>query len=339
MKPELGTGTPVDMEDWEKLEVAILAESYFIDDMLAYFKHTIVGQQSLLNCLLIGLLGNGHILLEGLPGLAKTLAVKMLAQTLKAQFSRIQFTPDILPADILGTTIYNMHTNLFSVKKGPVFSNFVLADEINRAPGKVQSALLEVMQEHQVTLGDVTYPLELPFMVLATQNPIDQSGTYELPEAQMDRFMLKVLIDYPTFEEERIIIRRNSAEPVATPSTFSIEHILSIQALVKKIFIDTKIEDYILKLVFCTRYPEKYGLAHLKPYIKFGSSPRGSINLTMAARAQAFIQKRAFVVPEDIRAVVYDVLRHRIGLTYNAVAENITTDDIIQQILQTIPQP
>jgi MoxR-like ATPase len=327
------------VNEWEEVKNEVEVESAFVDDLLSYLRQTIVGQEALLERLLVGLLGNGHILLEGLPGLAKTLAIKTLAQAADAQFSRIQFTPDILPADILGTMVYNMHTNEFSVKKGPIFANFVLADEINRAPEKVQSALLEVMQEHQVTIGDSTYTLQEPFMVLATQNPVDQSGTYELPEAQIDRFMLKVLISYPTLDEERLIIRRNISPPAPGPAAFTVERILYAQSLVKKIYLDNKIEDYILNLVFCTRYPERYQLGNLKLYIKFGSSPRGSINLAIASRAYAFIKKRAFVTPEDVKAVVFDILRHRIGLTYAAIADNITTDYILQEIIKAVPAP
>lgn len=303
-------------------------------------RQTIVGQEDMLDKLLVGLFGNGHLLLEGVPGLAKTLAVKALALAIQAQFTRIQFTPDLLPADILGTMIFNLHTNEFSVKKGPVFSNFVLADEINRAPEKVQSALLEVMQERQVTIGGITYPLTPPFLVLATQNPIEQGGTYELPEAQIDRFMLKVLISYPALEEERIIVRKNLAPTPAEPiDSFPLASILRAQELVKRIYIDAKVEDYILSLVFCTRFPQRYSLAHLQPLIRFGSSPRGSINLALAARAYAFLQRRAYVTPEDVRYVAFDVLRHRIGLTYAARAENMTSDTILQEILKHVPTP
>jgi MoxR-like ATPase len=327
------------VSDWQELELEITRESEFLDELLTILKLTIIGQEVLLERLVIGLLGNGHILLEGMPGLAKTLAVKTLAQAINALFSRIQFTPDILPADILGTMIYNIQTNEFTIKKGPVFANFVLADEINRAPEKVQSALLEVMQEQQVTIGNTTHKLHSPFMVLATQNPIDQAGTYELPEAQMDRFMLKVIISYPTRDEERLINRMNTMEnKVASPS-IAIAHILKMQELVSKIFIDEKVEDYILDIVLSTRWPEKYGLVHLKPYLKFGSSPRGGINLTLAARAFAFLKKRAFVIPADVYAVAPDVLRHRIGLNYAAMAEGITADYILQDILNGITAP
>jgi len=327
-------------ETWETLETEILEGNLFADELIVYLKHTIIGQESLLRSLLIGLFGNGHILLEGVPGLAKTLAVKTLAQSIHAKFNRIQFTPDILPGDVLGTMIYNIQTNEFNIKKGPVFANFILADEINRAPEKVQSALLEVMQEYQVTIGSKTYPLEMPFLVMATQNPIDQNGTYELPEAQMDRFMLKVIITYPSLEEERLVMQNNvKLAPTESISNFNINKILHIQSLIKRIFIDKKIEDYILDIIFCTRFPENYQIADLKPLIKFGSSPRGSINLALASRVQAFLNKRSFVIPEDVRAVVYDVLRHRIGLTYAAKAESITADDVLKQIIKAIPMP
>ena len=324
---------------WEAFETEIVVAGEFADNLLVFLKKTIVGQEALLDRILIGLLANGHILLEGLPGLAKTLVVKSLAQTINAKFSRIQFTPDILPADILGTMIYNMANNEFTVKKGPIFANFILADEINRAPEKVQSALLEVMQEYQTTIGNTTYPVEPPFMVLATQNPIEQNGTYELPEAQMDRFMMKVIVTYPLFEEERIIIRRNAQDDNVAESFITPDEIIRIQLLVKNIHIDVKVEDYILKIIFCTRFPEQYSLPHLKPYIRFGSSPRGTINLAKAARAHAFLKKRAFVIPEDIKAVVFDVLRHRIGLTYTALAEHIDADNILNQIIAAIPMP
>lgn len=323
----------------EIFEAEVIEATGVADNLLAYLKETIIGQEVLLERLLIGLLANGHILLEGLPGLAKTLAVKSLAQAISAKFNRIQFTPDILPADILGTMIYNINNNEFNVKKGPIFANFILADEINRAPEKVQSALLEVMQEHQVTIGNTTHYLESPFMVLATQNPIDQNGTYELPEAQMDRFMMKVVITYPSLEEERIIIRKNIEQELILDSSFTISQIHKLQAVVKKIHIDSKIEDYILNIIFCTRFPDNYSLSHLKSYIRFGSSPRGSINLARAARAYALLKKRTFVIPEDIKAIVFDVLRHRIGLTYSAIAENVTADIILKQILDAIPMP
>ena len=325
---------------WDQLELEIIEESLEVERLRTMLKQTIVGQDDLLEKLLVGLFGNGHILLEGVPGLAKTLTVKALAQAVSAHFSRIQFTPDLLPADILGTMIFNLHTNDFSVKRGPIFSNFVLADEINRAPEKVQSALLEVMQEHQVTIGGTTYPLAPPFLVLATQNPIEQGGTYELPEAQLDRFMLKVVISYPSLEEERLIVRMNLKDELPPhPNPFSLERILQAQELVKRIYINEKIEDYILNLVFCTRFPQRYSLGHLQPFIRFGSSPRGSINLALAARAYAFLQKRAYVTPDDVRQVAFDVLRHRVGLTYAARAENMTSDTILQEIIDSVPAP
>jgi MoxR-like ATPase len=330
----------VETSTWDQLEGEIEEESLLVERLRATLQQTIVGQADLLDKLLVGLFGAGHILLEGVPGLAKTLTVKALAQAIGAQFARIQFTPDLLPADILGTMIFNLHTNEFSVKKGPIFANFVLADEINRAPEKVQSALLEVMQEQQVTIGGSTYPLAPPFLVLATQNPIDQGGTYELPEAQLDRFMLKVLITYPSLEEERLIMRKNlAAGQPAAPAPFPLENILRAQQLVKRIYIDDKVENYMLNLVFCTRFPARYALGHLQPLIRFGSSPRGSINLALAARAYAFLQKRAYVVPDDVRQVALDVLRHRVGLTYAARAENLTADTILQEIIQCIPAP
>jgi MoxR-like ATPase len=326
-------------KDWKNFEAQITKESGLLDDLLDIMKQTIIGQEKLLEKLVIGLLGNGHILLEGMPGLAKTLAAKTLSQAVNAKFSRIQFTPDILPADILGTMIYNIQTNKFTIKKGPIFSNFVLADEINRAPEKVQSALLEVMQEHQVTIGNRTHKLEDPFMVLATQNPIDQAGTYELPEAQMDRFMFKIIINYPTKDEERLINRMDFSSLSELTKTIPTESILKMQALVPKIYINEKVEEYILDIILCTRWPERYGLAHLKPYIKFGSSPRGGLNLTLASRAHAFLNKKAYVLPSDVYALAPDVLRHRIGLTYVALAEGITTDYIMQEILKGIPEP
>jgi MoxR-like ATPase len=329
-----------DTAEWQQFELDVKQQSGLLDELLAIMKLTIVGQEKLLESLVVCLLGNGHVLLEGMPGLAKTLAAKTLSQAINAKFSRIQFTPDILPADILGTMIYNIQTNKFSIKKGPIFSNFVLADEINRAPEKVQSALLEVMQEHQVTIGNKTHKLPPPFMVLATQNPIDQAGTYELPEAQMDRFMLKIIINYPTKDEERIINRMISGHFAKTESaSIPTENILHMQSLIPKIFVNEKVEDYILDIILCTRWPDKYGLNHLKPYIKFGSSPRGGLNLTAAARAHAFIKKRAYVLPSDVYAMVPDVLRHRMGLNYAALAEGITSDYILEEILKGIPEP
>jgi MoxR-like ATPase len=285
-------------------------------------------------------LGRGHILLEGVPGLAKTLAINTLSKAVKADFSRIQFTPDLLPADVVGTMIYNIKENDFSIKKGPIFANFVLADEINRAPAKVQSALLEAMQEKQVTIGDTTFPLKQPFLVMATQNPVEQEGTYPLPEAQVDRFMLKTVIDYPSIEDEQLIVRSNlmanqqTIKPVVTT-----KQIITAQETVRSVYMDEKIEKYILDLVFATRYPERYGLKKIKPLISFGASPRGSINLATAAKCHAFLKHRGYVIPEDVRAIVYDVLRHRIGLTYEAEAENITTEDLISQIINEVEVP
>ncbi|MEP3569114.1 MAG: MoxR family ATPase, partial [Flavobacteriaceae bacterium] len=301
---------------------------------------SIVGQKHMVERLLIGLLGQGHILLEGVPGLAKTLAINTLAKAVKGAFSRIQFTPDLLPADVVGTMIYNMKENDFSIKKGPIFANFVLADEINRAPAKVQSALLEAMQEKQVTIGDETFKLDAPFLVMATQNPVEQEGTYPLPEAQVDRFMLKTVIDYPKLNEEQLIMRQNlsgSNEPIKPVVT--LKQILSAQRAVREVYMDEKIEKYILDLIFATRYPEKYNLESLKPLISFGASPRGSINLANASKCYAFIKRRGYVVPEDVRAVVHDVLRHRIGITYEAEAENITSEEIINKIVNEVEVP
>lgn len=300
----------------------------------------IVGQKYMINRLIIGLLSNGHVLLEGVPGLAKTLAIKTLAEALDGEFSRIQFTPDLLPADVLGTLIYNMKENDFSIKKGPIFANFILADEINRSPAKVQSALLEAMQEKQVTIGDETFKLKEPFLVLATQNPIDQEGTYPLPEAQVDRFMLKCVVSYPDFEQERTILRQNiSGEKHEVKKIITLEKIFEARELVKEIYMDEKIESYILNVIFATRYPEKYNMPNLKPYILFGSSPRGSISMALAAKANAFLNQRGFVVPEDVKSVAKDVLRHRVGITYEAEAENITSEDIIDQILSSVKAP
>jgi len=290
--------------------------------------------------LLIGLLAQGHILLEGVPGLAKTLAIKSMASAINGKFARIQFTPDLLPADVLGTMMYNPQAHEFSVRKGPIFANFILADEINRAPAKVQSALLEAMQERQVTIGDTTYPLQEPFLVLATQNPIEQEGTYELPEAQVDRFMLKVVITYPQKEEERAIIRQNlQAIPTKINAVVSTDEILEARQLVREIYMDEKIEQYILDIVFATRFPDQYKLAHLKNWISFGASPRASISLALAAKAYAFIKRRGYVIPEDIRAVCTDVMRHRIGVTYEAEAENKTSVDILHEILNAVEVP
>ena len=315
-------------------------EATFIDVLKFEINKVIVGQDKMIDRLLIGLLGKGHILLEGVPGLAKTLAINTLAKAFNAKFSRIQFTPDLLPADVIGTLIYNMQENKFEVKKGPIFANLVLADEINRAPAKVQSALLEAMQERQVTIGEKTYQLEEPFLVMATQNPVEQEGTYPLPEAQVDRFMLKTIIDYPSQKEELEIMRRNLQGNInQVQAVTSVSQILKARDIVKNIYIDPKIEQYILDLVFATRYPEQYGLEDLKPLIHFGGSPRASINLAIASKAFAFINKRGFVIPEDVRAMVHDVLRHRIGLTYEAEAENMTSENIINKIVNTVEVP
>lgn len=333
------------MEDTSTIDIKsinekIEKESAFVDLLTLEMNKVIVGQKHMVERLLIGLLGQGHILLEGVPGLAKTLAINTLAQAVDGSFSRIQFTPDLLPADVVGTLIYNMKQNDFSIKKGPIFANFVLADEINRAPAKVQSALLEAMQEKQVTIGDETFILDKPFLVMATQNPVEQEGTYPLPEAQVDRFMLKTVIDYPKMDEEQLIIRANlkgAFEKVN--SVVSIQQILNAQKAVREVYMDEKIEKYILDIVFATRFPEKYNLADLKPLISFGASPRGSINLAIAAKCYAFIKRRGYVIPEDVRAIVHDVLRHRIGITYEAEAENITSEDIINKIVNEIEVP
>jgi len=320
----------------EKIE----KESAFVDLVNLEMNKVIVGQKYMIERLLIGLLGNGHILLEGVPGLAKTLAINTLSKTVKGSFSRIQFTPDLLPADVIGTMIYNMKENDFSIKKGPIFANFVLADEINRAPAKVQSALLEAMQEHQVTIGDTTFKLPEPFLVMATQNPIEQEGTYPLPEAQVDRFMLKTVIDYPKLDEEQLIMRNNlKGNFEKVNEVVSLKEILNARNAVQEVYMDEKIEKYILNIVFATRYPDEYRLPDLNPLISFGASPRGSINLAMAAKCYAFIKRRGYVIPEDVRAVVHDVLRHRIGITYEAEAENITSVDIINKIVNEIEVP
>jgi MoxR-like ATPase len=318
----------------------IAQESAFIDLLILEMDKAIVGQRTMIERLLIGLLGRGHILLEGVPGLAKTLAINTLSKAVKGSFSRIQFTPDLLPADVIGTLIYNVKENDFSIKRGPVFANFILADEINRAPAKVQSALLEAMQERQVTIGDETFPLDEPFLVMATQNPVEQEGTYPLPEAQVDRFMLKTIIDYPKMTEEQLIIRQNlmGKLPEVKP-VVSLKQILSAQKTVREVYMDEKIEKYILDIVFATRYPEKYQLGDLKPLLSFGASPRGSINLAVAAKCYAFIKRRGYVVPEDVRAIVHDVLRHRIGITYEAEAENVTTEEIINRVVNQIEVP
>ena len=328
---------PVDIKAInEKIE----KESAFVDLLTLEINKVIIGQKEMVERLLIGLLGRGHILLEGVPGLAKTLAINTLSQAVKGQFSRIQFTPDLLPADVIGTMIYNVKENDFTIKKGPVFANFVLADEINRAPAKVQSALLEAMQEKQVTIGDTTFKLPVPFLVMATQNPVEQEGTYPLPEAQVDRFMLKTIIDYPKLEEEQIIVRSNlNNVQDKIKSVVTTKQIEVAQATVREIYMDEKIEKYILDLVFATRYPERYNLSSIKPLISFGASPRGSINLATAAKCHAFLKHRGYVIPEDVRAIIYDVLRHRIGLTYEAEAENVTTEDLISQIINEVEVP
>ena len=326
--------------DIKSINEKIEKESAFVDLLTFEMNKVIVGQKHMIERLLIGLLGRGHILLEGVPGLAKTLAINTLSKAIDASFSRIQFTPDLLPADVIGTLIYNIKENDFSIKKGPIFANFVLADEINRAPAKVQSALLEAMQEKQVTIGDETFILEKPFLVMATQNPVEQEETYPLPEAQVDRFMLKTVIDYPKLDEEQLIVRANlkgaydKVNPVVSP-----KQILSAQEAVREVYMDEKIEKYILDIIFATRYPEKYNLTDLKPLISFGASPRGSINLATAAKCYAFIKRRGYVIPEDVRAVVHDVLRHRIGITYEAEAENVTSEDIINKIVNEIEVP
>ena len=326
--------------DIKSLNEKIEKESAFVDLLQIELGKVIVGQQQMIERLLIGLLAQGHILLEGVPGLAKTLAINSLSKSIKASFSRVQFTPDLLPADVIGTMIYNIKENDFSIKKGPVFANFVLADEINRAPAKVQSALLEAMQERQVTIGDESFALKPPFLVMATQNPVEQEGTYPLPEAQVDRFMLKVIIDYPNKTDEQQIVRAqvsgatNAIKPVVTTA-----QVIKAQKAAREVYMDEKIEKYIIDLIFATRYPEQYGLEDLKPLISFGASPRGSINLTTAAKCYAFIKRRGYVVPEDVRAVVHDVLRHRIGITYEAEAENITSEDIINRIVNVVEVP
>lgn len=326
--------------DIKELNEKVKAESAFVDDIAREMKNVIVGQQHLAESLLIGLLADGHVLLEGVPGLAKTLAIKTLSDTIESKFSRIQFTPDLLPADLLGTMIYSQRNEEFTIKKGPIFANFILADEINRAPAKVQSALLEAMQERQVTIGETTYKLDEPFLVLATQNPIEQEGTYPLPEAQVDRFMLKIVITYPQREEEKLIIRQNinNIRPFAKPVAKS-KNILLARKVVKEIYLDENIEKYIVDLVFATRFPADYKLDQLKSFINFGASPRASINLALAAKAHAFINRRGYVIPDDVKAVCLDVMRHRIGLTYEAEAENITSEIIINEILNKVEVP
>ena len=320
----------------EKIE----RESAFVDLLMMEMNKVIVGQKHMVERLLIGLLGNGHILLEGVPGLAKTLAINTLSKAVQGKFSRIQFTPDLLPADVIGTMIYNVKVNDFTIKKGPIFANFVLADEINRAPAKVQSALLEAMQERQITIGDTTFKLEEPFLVMATQNPIEQEGTYPLPEAQIDRFMLKTVINYPKLEEEQLIMRQHLNDSYGSINAVaSIDQIIRARKAVREVYMDEKIEKYILDIIFATRFPEKYNLPDLKGLISFGASPRGSINLALASKCYAFIKRRGYVIPEDVRAVVHDVLRHRIGVTYEAEAESITSEDIINKIVNEVEVP
>ena len=326
--------------DIRELNERIGRQSAFVTNLTTGMDQIIVGQKHLVESLLIGLLSDGHVLLEGVPGLAKTLAIKTLASLIDAQYSRVQFTPDLLPADVIGTMVYSQKDESFQVKKGPIFANFVLADEINRAPAKVQSALLEAMQERQVTIGKQTFPLPEPFLVLATQNPIEQEGTYPLPEAQVDRFMLKVVIDYPKLEEEKLIIRQNiNGEKFNVKPILKADEILEARKVVRQVYLDEKIERYIVDIVFATRYPEKYDLKELKDMIGFGGSPRASINLALAARTYAFIKRRGYVIPEDVRAVAHDVLRHRIGLTYEAEASNMTSDEIISKILNKVEVP
>lgn len=328
-------------EDIRQLNDKVGYAGRFVDSLRSEVGKVIVGQTFMLDRLLIGLLSNGHVLLEGVPGLAKTLTIKSLAQAIHADFSRIQFTPDLLPADVIGTMIYNQQRNEFVVRKGPIFTNFVLADEINRAPAKVQSALLEAMQERQVTIGDATYKLDDPFLVLATQNPLDQEGTYPLPEAQVDRFIMKVVVGYPSRAEEQLIVRQNVQglkTPIVNP-VVSVNEIINARQLVREIYMDEKVENYILDIVFATRNPEQFKLEALKPLISFGSSPRGSINLAIASKAQAFLNKRGYVIPEDVRSICNDVLQHRIGLTYEAEAESVTVQNVLEQILEKISLP
>ena len=326
--------------DIRELNERIEKQSAFVTNLVTGMNQVIVGQKHLIESLIIGLLSDGHVLLEGVPGLAKTKAIKTLAQLVDSKFNRIQFTPDLLPADVIGTMIYSQKEERFTVEQGPVFSNFVLADEINRAPAKVQSALLEAMQERQVTIGTATYPLPSPFLVLATQNPIEQEGTYPLPEAQVDRFMLKVIIDYPKLDEEKLIIRQQiKGEAADVKPVMTTNEIMEARKVVRDVYLDEKIEQYIADIVFCTRFPEKYGLKELKEFIEFGGSPRASINLALASRAYAFIKHRGYVIPEDVRAVAHDVLRHRIGLTYEAEANNVTTEEIVSKVINKIEVP
>ena len=326
--------------DIKEINDKIKEESAFIDLLTMEMNKVIIGQSHMIERLLIGLLGNGHILLEGVPGLAKTLAINTLSKAINGKFSRIQFTPDLLPSDVIGTNVYNMPKNEFSIKKGPIFGNFILADEINRAPAKVQSALLEAMQERQVTIGDKTFAMKEPFLVLATQNPVEQEGTYPLPEAQVDRFMLKTVIDYPKQKDEHTIMRNslNGQYEIVKP-VVTMKQILTAHEVVKTVYMDEKIENYVLDIIFATRYPDQFGLDNLIPLISFGASPRGSINLATAAKVYAFIKRRGYVIPEDVRAVCHDVLRHRIGITYEAEAENISSEDIIDQILNKVEVP
>lgn len=328
-------------DDIRQLNERIGHAGQFTDKLREEISHIIVGQSYMLDRLMIGLLSNGHVLLEGVPGLAKTLTIKSLAQAIHARFSRIQFTPDLLPADVIGTLIYNQQKNEFVVRKGPIFANFILADEINRSPAKVQSALLEAMQERQVTIGDTTYKLDEPFLVLATQNPLEQEGTYPLPEAQVDRFIMKVIVDYPKMHEEQMIIRQNvqGLSAANVKQVVSIQEVTNAKDLTRQIYMDEKIEQYILDIVFATRNPDKYNLGRLQPLISYGASPRGSINLALAGKAQAFLNKRGFVIPEDIRSICKDVLRHRIGLTYEAEAENVKVEDVIEDILKVVNVP
>ncbi len=328
-------------DDIRQLNDRIAYAGRFVDTLRTEIGKVIVGQSYMLDRLLIGLLSNGHVLLEGVPGLAKTLTIKSLSEAIQARFSRIQFTPDLLPADVLGTMIYNQQRSDFVVRKGPIFANFILADEINRAPAKVQSALLEAMAERQVTIGDTTYKLDEPFLVLATQNPLEQEGTYALPEAQADRFLMKVVVGYPTMKEEQMIIRFNSEGAKLPPinPVVSLQEILTARDMVREVYLDEKVEQYILDIVFATRNPGDYKLNNLKPLISYGASPRGSINLALASKAQAFLNKRGYVVPEDVRTICNDVLRHRIGLTYEAEAENINPENVIQQIIDKINVP
>ena len=326
--------------DIRELNERIEKQSAFVTNLVTGMNQVIVGQKHLIDSLIIGLLSDGHVLLEGVPGLAKTKAIKTLAQLVDSKFNRIQFTPDLLPADVIGTMIYSQKEERFTVEQGPVFSNFVLADEINRAPAKVQSALLEAMQERQVTIGKATYPLPSPFLVLATQNPIEQEGTYPLPEAQVDRFMLKVIIDYPKLDEEKLIIRQQiKGEAADVKPVMTTNEIMEARKVVRDVYLDEKIEQYIADIVFCTRFPEKYGLKELKEFIEFGGSPRASINLALASRAYAFIKHRGYVIPEDVRAVAHDVLRHRIGLTYEAEANNVTTEEIVSKVINKVEVP